>query len=144
MMGGSAQLLGLELGRKRPIAESLERRVRGLQLDTVAGAGQNERAGASAYSKGRPHGELFDKAFDPLPLGLSFADTHEQLVARFGPPEFSKAWDSGEMYSARWRRPGVVVFAEYLRGRPGVKSFTLMLPSAVPADPAAPAAGGGV
>src|SRR5688572_28212119 len=40
--------------------------------------------------------------FAGLPLGLSFADGHEELVAKLGPPNASKAWDDGDMYFARW------------------------------------------
>ena len=72
------------------------------------------------------------KPFAPLPLGLSFADGHDQLVARFGPPEFAKAWDTGEMFSARWRVGDLVLYADYPKGEPGTKSVTLTLPSAVP------------
>lgn len=68
------------------------------------------------------------RPFVGLPLGLSFADTHEQVVAKLGAPEFTKAWDDGEMYSARWRIDGLLLSAEYVRGGPGTKSFEVYLP----------------
>jgi hypothetical protein len=73
------------------------------------------------------------KPFASLPLGLSFADGHEQLVAKLGPPESSKAWDSGEVHSARWRVGDLLLGAAYVRGEGRVKTFTLMPPPVVPA-----------
>jgi hypothetical protein len=72
------------------------------------------------------------KAFANPPLGLSFADGHEQLVARLGPPELAKTRDSGEVYSARWRVDGLVLSADYPPGQPGTKSFEFFLPSVLP------------
>ena len=46
MVGGDPQLLGLELGTERRVAIALERGMRALELDPVAGAGQKRRARA--------------------------------------------------------------------------------------------------
>ena len=43
MARGQAQLLGLELGAQRAVAEALQRGLRSLQLGAVAGPGQQRR-----------------------------------------------------------------------------------------------------
>lgn len=72
------------------------------------------------------------KSFAALPLGLSFADGHEQLVAKLGPPEASRAWDTGEMHSARWRVGDLFLDADSLRGEGRTKTFTILPPPVVP------------
>jgi hypothetical protein len=74
-----------------------------------------------------------------VPLKLSFGDGHGQLVAKIGQPEASKAWDGGELHSARWRVGNLLLDADYVRGEGRVKTFTLMPPAVVPAEPGAAA-----
>ena len=70
------------------------------------------------------------KPFADLPLGLSFDEGYEQHVAKLGEPYRSKAWDTGEMYSAGWRIDGVELGAEYVKGEAKTKCFTLQSQSA--------------
>ena len=66
------------------------------------------------------------KPFAALPLGLSFADGHEELVAKLGPPESSKAWDDGDVHSARWIVGDLVLSVDYVRGESRTKSITVV------------------
>ena len=63
------------------------------------------------------------KPFEKLPFGLSFDDTQEQLVAKLGPPNFEKKWDTGEMFVTRWIIDDFLLSADYPKGEPGIKSF---------------------
>lgn len=65
------------------------------------------------------------KPFAAVPLGLSFADDHARLAEKLGPPESSRAWDDGEVHSARWRVGDTWLHADYVRGENRVKTFTL-------------------
>jgi hypothetical protein len=65
--------------------------------------------------------------FATPPLGISFDDGHDQLVAKLGPPLSSKAWDTGEMHSARWKHDGIVLSIDYARGEGRVKTVAVVL-----------------
>jgi hypothetical protein len=67
------------------------------------------------------------KTFTLLPLGLSFDDGPEQLISKLGiPTRTSVARDTGEIDGMKWLVDGLILDAEFIKGQPTTKVFTLM------------------
>jgi hypothetical protein len=58
------------------------------------------------------------KAYPDLPLGLSFNDGPEQVIAILGPPVRSKKRDNGEIVWAHWQVDGLILAARFNEDQP--------------------------
>jgi hypothetical protein len=68
------------------------------------------------------------KAFTNLPLGLSFADGHDELVSKLGSPLRSWPREDGGYVSDQWQVDDLVVWAIYRDDTPGTQAIQLLSP----------------
>jgi hypothetical protein len=67
--------------------------------------------------------------FAKLPFEISFADRHDELVAKLGPPAHTWTTASGAPRSDRWRIGELVFDADYTADLQATRIFTLMTPA---------------